>query len=74
MTDGRQQQIGHLKGHEGPVWKVGRERAAGLMRFLLMRGHEILDFFWGGGIKVDAHVLWQFLEGFPPKRIVCHIS
>mmetsp|Transcript_44120 Transcript_44120/g.103108 ORF Transcript_44120/g.103108 Transcript_44120/m.103108 type:complete len:343 (+) Transcript_44120:58-1086(+) len=22
VTDGRQQQIGHLKGHEGPVWKV----------------------------------------------------
>lgn len=22
VTDRRQQQIGHLKGHEGPVWKV----------------------------------------------------
>ena len=22
VTDGRQQQIGHLKGHEGPVWKA----------------------------------------------------
>lgn len=22
VTEGRQQQIGHLKGHEGPVWKA----------------------------------------------------
>ena len=23
VTDGRQTQIAHLKGHEGPVWKAG---------------------------------------------------
>lgn len=32
VTDGRQQQIGHLKGHEGPVWKAYRCRAAGFQR------------------------------------------
>ena len=69
VTDGRQQQIGHLKGHEGPVWKVGRLRGRSsclmrvlfvcLIRWSLLNGIQFL----AGGTQVDANV--SLLRDFP---------
>ena len=68
VTDGRQQQIGHLKGHEGPVWKVQtvgrlRGRSSCLMRFVcLIRGH------WPGESKLmQMYHVWGIYD-FPLKR------